>query len=103
MKLIMTASELIAAYNGDIEALANHCMTAIVGNRILTIALIICIWTIRKRNKNAYFHLDNDSEKKLLKICDWENRARKDQVKHIIKQYIDHYSRINSIDWNEYL
>ena len=102
MRLITEASELITMYNGDIEAIANHCMTSILVNRILTIGIIICIYIIRKRKKNNFYTLDGENDAKLKKISNWENRTKHDQVKHIIKQYIEHYTRVNKINWDEY-
>lgn len=46
--------------------------------------------------------LDKITAKRLKKIAEWECRDVVNQEKLIIKQYIEHYTRVHNINWDEY-
>lgn len=46
--------------------------------------------------------LDKKTAKKFKKIAEWECRDTINQEKLIIRQYIEHYTRVHSINWEEY-
>lgn len=101
MYFIDNAADIITYCNGDIETIANHYIFVVYGNRALAIIALTATYLMLKRKKHNYYKLDQKTSEKLSKISEWENRAKKDQVKHIIKQYIDHYTRVNNIKWED--
>lgn len=60
---------------------------------------VFIIYALKKKKHK----LDPESYRKFKMICEWENRSREDQTKHIIKMYIDAYSEKNGIDWEQRL
>lgn len=77
-------------------------LTRTTFNYMIMLILLLAgyyIWTlfIFKRGR-----LDKITTKRLKKIAEWECRDVINQEKLIIKQYIEHYTRVHNIDWDEY-
>lgn len=97
--LINTASDIIASCNNDIELVADCYIKAVFLNRFLVICIVgLCIFLIVKNRSNK-LNLGRIDEIKFKQICEWEDRSTKDEVRHIIKQYIDHFTRVHNVKW----
>lgn len=63
----------------------------------------ITIFCLIQIIKFARFQLDPETYRKLKKISQWENRSKENQVIHIIKMYIDNFTKLHNINWDEHL